>query len=609
MISKLLMKKIKIYLSLFFGFILFFSYAQNKSVESLLEEAYYSRLKSDYDTHIKLLKEAQHSLDLHHDNILESKLNTDLSKHYLVVGEYDSAKYYADENLKLANSIEEPIIKANAFVSQAVYFNYFDIGELAVENAQKALAILKNNKNYLLEARSYYILYGVYSRWDDLKLTSKYASLCIEKAKLAQDEEMLANAYSAYSIVMEFRYRASKEAKYLDSMQYYLKQSMQVYQENPKEVAIRTYAISNINMANYFFQYEKGAYLQDSILFYANIARQVYEPFDKNYDIMGNVDGLMAEVASMQGNTQLAESYLMNSYIHLQEVKDPSYYTLQNIAQGLSDLHAKKGNYERALFFQKKKEEYNQKIFDEAEMMQTRKLEVQYENKRLLNDIHESKLKAQNRRIQLFLLGGLCLLLILSMFLLRSSFKNKHRLEKERNLRLQQQKEDMKKQSELQLKVEKEERARLLTEQKLLNVQMDQMQKEAMADSLQIERKNRLLLQLREKLKDLETSDNIGYIDRMLKEEMRLEEVVEKSAKEFKNIHPDFFQKLKDQSEDRLSSLELKHCAYIHLHLSTKEISAAFHIEPKSVRVSKYRIKQKLKLDKEVDLDRYLQDL
>src|SRR5690606_40083980 len=122
-------------------------------------------------------------------------------------------------------------------------------------------------------------------------------------------------------------------------------------------------------------------------------------------------------------------------------------------------------------------------------------------------------------------------------------------------------------------------------------------------------RKNRLLLQLKDKFKQLETSENVGFIDRMIKEEMRLEERVEDSARAFKDIHPDFFVKLNTLSENKLSTLELKHCAYIHLQLSTKEIAAAFNIEPKSVRVSKYSIKQKLQLPKETELDNFLQTL
>ncbi|MGH2622951.1 MAG: helix-turn-helix transcriptional regulator, partial [Sphingobacterium sp.] len=282
---------------------------------------------------------------------------------------------------------------------------------------------------------------------------------------------------------------------------------------------------------------------------------------------------------------------------------------LSNVAQGLSDLFNQIGDYQQALFYQKKKQEYTQKEFDQAEMQQANKLEAQFENKRLLNDIQESRQKALNRMIQLILLTGVCIFLIIILILVRNSFKSKHKLQEERNLRLQQQKLDMELQAELQLTLQKEQEFRLLSEQKLLNIQMDQMQKESLADSLQIERKNRLLLRLKDKLKDLETQENVGFIDRMIRQEMVLDEKVSQSVKEFKNIHPEFFQKLKEISSDKLSTLELKHCAHIHLKLSTKEIAAAFHIEPKSVRVSKYRIKQKLQLDKEVDLDNFLQTL
>src|SRR5690606_10504612 len=120
------------------------------------------------------------------------------------------------------------------------------------------------------------------------------------------------------------------------------------------------------------------------------------------------------------------------------------------------------------------------------------------------------------------------------------------------------------------------------------------------------ERKNRLLQQLKLQFRQLEAETSTGYIDRVIKEEMRLEERVENSAKAFEHINSEFFSKLKEQSGGKLTSLEMKHCAYIHLQLSTKEIAAAFHIEPKSVRVSKYRIKQKLGLGKAVDLDRFL---
>lgn len=586
-------------------------FAQKQTMDGLLEQAYQARLKSNYGSNIRFLKKAESLSDAKNKPQEYAKLLMELSKHYLVVGHYDTAKVYSDRNRRLADSVRLPINHAYAYLTQATYFNYLNVGELAVENAQKAIEVLREHPFPALEARAYYILYGVYSTWNNLERCEKYAELVIDRAKQAEDYELLANAYSAKSVVMEFKYSQDQQTNYLDSIPKYLQQSMGVYHERPEAVAVRTYAIANINMANHFFRYRepKKEETRASIIRYAGEARRVYERFDRNYDVMANVNGLLAEVAAIEGNNQVAESYLMNSYIHLIEVKEPSYYNLTNVTQGLSDLYTRKGDFEKALYYQKKKEEFNQKIFDQAQMAQANKLEAQYENKRLIADIRDSEQRASNRRIQLYLLAGVCISLIVSLFLFRVSFKNKHKLQTERNLRLQQQKQDMEEQSKLQLQIQQQEQARLLSEQKLLGLQMEQLQRESMADALQIERKNRLLLQLKEKMKKLETEDNTGYIDRMIKEEMRLEERVEQSAREFKNIHPEFFQKLKEQSGDRLSSLELKHCAYIHLKLSTKEMAAAFHIEPKSVRVTKYRIKQKLNLDKEVDLDRYLQEL
>jgi DNA-binding CsgD family transcriptional regulator len=43
--------------------------------------------------------------------------------------------------------------------------------------------------------------------------------------------------------------------------------------------------------------------------------------------------------------------------------------------------------------------------------------------------------------------------------------------------------------------------------------------------------------------------------------------------------------------------------------MDTKKIAGILHIEPKSVRMSRYRIKQKLGLGKEEDLNLFLQNL
>lgn len=600
--------------TLFLGLVLSLvlaSLAQAQELRTLLDEAYQARLTSDYQTNILRLKEAELQPKNDQHPAQWSELLMELSKHYLTEAKYDSAKYYATQAQEFAADKDSPTVLAYAYLTQATYFNYLNAGELAIENAQNALQVLRETNQPALQARANYILYGVYSAWDNLVLCEKYIKQAILYANQAEDYELLANSYNGKSVVMEYQFKESGQQAYQDSIYFYLNQSLQVYKQHPTRVAVRTFAITNTNIANYFFKYRAidEVRTQDSIVHYAQTAKTTYEAFDHNYDIMSNVNGLLAEVASARGDLPTAEMYLLRSYTRLNQLKQPSYYNLVNVSQGLIDLYTKTGELAKALDFHKKKEEYTQEIFDASQIEQANKLESLYENKRLATVIHEAEQAAINRRIQMGLLAAVCVFLAASLWFLRVSFRNKHKLELERNLRLQQQKKDIEEQNRLQGQIQQEAQARLLSEQKLLTIQMDQMQKESMAGALQIERKNRLLLQLREKLKKLETAENTGFVDRMIREEMRLEERVEQSVKEFENIHPEFFQQLKTQSEDRLTSLELKHCAYIHLKLSTKEIAVAFHSEPKSVRTSKYRIKQKLNLDKDVDLDRYLQDL
>jgi DNA-binding CsgD family transcriptional regulator len=43
--------------------------------------------------------------------------------------------------------------------------------------------------------------------------------------------------------------------------------------------------------------------------------------------------------------------------------------------------------------------------------------------------------------------------------------------------------------------------------------------------------------------------------------------------------------------------------------MDTKQIATLLKVEPKSVRMTKYRLKQKLNLEKEEELDEYLRRL
>jgi hypothetical protein len=72
--------------------------------------------------------------------------------------------------------------------------------------------------------------------------------------------------------------------------------------------------------------------------------------------------------------------------------------------------------------------------------------------------------------------------------------------------------------SELLLQLEHEEKARMKAEQELWAIQQEQLQKQALATSLQLSQKNTFINELKEKAKDIKDFN----LDRILKEEQSL---------------------------------------------------------------------------------------
>ena len=89
-------------------------------------------------------------------------------------------------------------------------------------------------------------------------------------------------------------------------------------------------------------------------------------------------------------------------------------------------------------------------------MLQAKKLEAQYENSKLSEDIKIAAQKADSQRTQNLLLTGICLLLVISICLLVNSFKSKTKLQEEKSRRLQQEKQEAERNAELGLKMQAE---------------------------------------------------------------------------------------------------------------------------------------------------------
>lgn len=78
--------------------------------------------------------------------------------------------------------------------------------------------------------------------------------------------------------------------------------------------------------------------------------------------------------------------------------------------------------------------------------------------------------------------------------------------------------------------------------------------------------------------------------------------------KHLNTIHKGFYNRLTDKHPD-LSRSEMKLCAYIKLNMSIKEIAAHINIASSSVEIARYRLRKKLNLDTETNLQEYIRKI
>lgn len=562
-----------------------------------------NRINRNYEAAIANAKQCI-ALALKHKNFTEAvKAYTLLANIKATTQQFASLKQTCDTALTMAQQANDPIAMAYAYYSRVWLYKTLGDAENVVKYCQLGLKELEKKADPFIASKIYYRLYVVNSDWNNESKVNFYARKATENALQAKDYNLLSNCYTALSIAHEYNYNKSKNKTELDSTLFYLNRSEMLYRQYPGQVADNTYAIACINIADAYLKYfpETDKNARNLAIRYAGSARSVLKNAGNSQEIVASSLGILSEYARRDGNSLQQENYLQEAYRVMKTEQPPYYYTMINVVQALSDFYEKKGDHQQALSFQKEVTGYTAKNFNQQQALNAQKLEIQYETEKKNTEMQVLKEQEKSRSLQNYLYGYIALASLLGLlFMFRSyHFKLRYSLQREKQLQLENQ------ESELQVKLEKEEQARLRAEQQLLETQQQQLKLEVMANTLQLEHKNRMLHNIKEKL----TEGDPVNMQRILKEEMMLDNDFEHATLQIQHVHPDFFHLLNDKAKKKLTLLDLKLCAYLYLKMDTRQISQLMHIEAKSVRMSRYRIKQKLGLDKEEDLNIFLQQL
>ena len=192
------------------------------------------------------------------------------------------------------------------------------------------------------------------------------------------------------------------------------------------------------------------------------------------------------------------------------------------------------------------------------------------------NDLRLSRLRT-NRVILVSILSSSILLLILL------SFKFNNDLQKEKNRRLNLEKDK-------------------------INEQLKLKRRELFSKVNFISQRNDYLNNIRDQLNgDLNNFQNLKNIKREIKNITTSEKAYEEFDKMFSQVYPKFYKRLNKAA--KLSQTDIRLASYIKMNHTNNEISRISGISIRSVESQRYRLSKKLNLDKGQDLNNYILDI
>ncbi|SDQ63783.1 Two component regulator three Y domain-containing protein [Flagellimonas zhangzhouensis] len=183
---------------------------------------------------------------------------------------------------------------------------------------------------------------------------------------------------------------------------------------------------------------------------------------------------------------------------------------------------------------------------------------------------------------------------VLAIYLVRRY--NRRKLErKQRELEEHMRQEQL----ERMAKLEKEELAK----------QVRLKQNELASTTLNIARKNEMILELKNMLvmnkEKFSNSQRYRSFIKQLNNSIEDTEDWKRFEVNFKELHEDFFERLL-KSFPSLTPKDLKLCAYLKMNLSTKEIAPLMGITIRGVEIHRYRLRKKLDMDSSENLSNFL---
>lgn len=160
-----------------------------------------------------------------------------------------------------------------------------------------------------------------------------------------------------------------------------------------------------------------------------------------------------------------------------------------------------------------------------------------------------------------------------------------------------------------QLEIEKNEKEIVKLNNEKLAHEVMAKTKELASTSMQLLENSGALIKVRDELAKLDTGDdedsNLKRINTLLKDIEKNSANWNQFASHFDELNDGFLNNLKAK-HPALSRNDLKVCAYLKLHFTSKQIAQLQNITVRGVEIHRYRLRKKLQIETELSLNDYL---
>lgn len=146
-----------------------------------------------------------------------------------------------------------------------------------------------------------------------------------------------------------------------------------------------------------------------------------------------------------------------------------------------------------------------------------------------------------------------------------------------------------------------------------LKGEVDHQRRELASTTMYAMQKNEILRSVQESLQKVVQSHpkakaDLRAVSKFIEGGLQQDRDWENFKVHFEQVHPSFFSSLK-KAYPVLSPNDLKHCAYLRINLSVKEVAQMLGINANSVTMSRYRLKKKLGLSPDDSMNDFIQNI